>query len=365
MSPTSLSSSVLARSPNHAHNHTPCDTHTPPRSPNNTHIPQDHNPHYSDEAVPQADLYHRVINLEDLANGNSTGLPLQPCVLNQDLHLTSTGANETTTFLSAQEFRGNQQSKAESSGYGGSDDVSLSEFEPRQRCMDSPAIRSTPSSGYRSRQNSSLSRYHKPKQRHNTEGHPVTALVQLPTTAGGGYLVLHSLDLASRHRTSSTSQLQPTFLQVGASNLIHVQPASSADMEERACDMTSPRSREHLRLPLPGGMQLHRPSTELRTVVPEVMSPHHRLLDPSPLSGSPREYCSLGGAGEEFCRQNTSEAESTSSRDNINYSCQHQQDSDDDSDVQTIPKGTLCTLSILHNTRLYYHRSYSSVSILQ
>ena len=317
MSPTSVSSSVLARSPNHAHNNTPRDTHTPPRLPNSTHIPRDHNLQYPEEAVPQANLYHQVINLE---NGNSAGLPLQSCVFNQDEHLTSTGANEeTTVFLSEQEFRGNQQSRAESSAFG--DDVSLNEFEPRQRYMDSPAMRSTPSSGYQSRQNSSLSRHHKPRQRHNTEGHdhPVTALVQLPTTAGGGYLVLHSLDLASRHRTSSTSQLQPTFLQVRASNLIHVQPASSADMQERACEMTSPRSREHLRLPLPGGMQIHRPSTGLRTVVPgEVMSPHRRLSDPSPLSGSPREYCSLGGTGEEFCRQNTSGAESTSSGDNIN-----------------------------------------------
>ena len=72
-----------------------------------------------------------MINLEDLANGNSAGLPLQPCVLNQEL---SSGANETSVFLSdsEQEFIGNQWSRVKSSAFG--DDVSLNEFDPREYC---------------------------------------------------------------------------------------------------------------------------------------------------------------------------------------------------------------------------------------
>ena len=323
MSPVSQSSSVLTCTPNDSHSHTPNhashNIHTPPHSPHSTHTPHDHSSHYPKEPVPQAHLYHQVINLE---GGNSAGIPLhcvQTYLSNQDSNSASTGACEMTTFMSEQEVRGNQQSRAESSAFG--DDISLTEFEPRTRCMESPAMRSTPSSGYQSRQGSSLSRHYQkaPRQRHNTEGHPVTALVQLPTTAGGGYFVLHGLDLADRQRTSSTSQLRPaTLLQT---NLMCVQPASSSDMQNRICETTPPsiRSRDHLRLHLPGAMQLHHPSKELRTVIPgEVMSPHRRLSDPSPLSGSPREVCNLGGTGEEFSRQNTSGAESTSSGDSIN-----------------------------------------------
>ena len=264
----------------------------------------------------------KVINLED---DHSAAIPLhcvQTYLSNQDSHLTSTGAHETT-FLSEQEIRGNEQSRAESSAFG--DDTSLNFSEHRLRCMDSPAMRSTPSSGYQSRQSSSLSRHHQkpPRQRHNTKGHPVTTLVQLPTTAGGGYLVLHGLDLADRQWTSSTLQLQPATL-LPASNVIQIQPPASmslADMQERTCEMTSPRvrSREHLRLPLPGAVQLHYTSKEPRTVVPyEVMSPHRRLSDPSPLSGSPREVCGLKGRGEEFSHQNTSGAELNSSEESIN-----------------------------------------------
>ena len=319
MSTTSRSSSMLAHTPNHTHNnHAPHNACTPPHSPHSTHTPQDS--HYPEEPAPQACPCHQVINLE---GDNSAAIPLHCVQTYLDPHVTSTGAYETTTsFLSEQEIRGNQQSRAESSAFG--DDTSLNDSEHRLRCMDSPAMRSTPSSGYQSRQSSSLSRYYRkaPRQRHNTEGHPVTALVQLPTTAGGGYLVLHGLDLADRQRTSSTSQLQPATI-LPASNVIQIQPASMslADMQERTCEMTSPRvrSREHLRLPLPGAVQLHHTSKELRTVVPcEVMSPHRRLSDPSPLSGSPREVCSLGGRGEEFSRQNTSGAESISSGEGIN-----------------------------------------------
>ena len=135
--------------------------------------------------------------------------------------------------------------------------------------------------------------------------------------------MLHGLDLADRQRTSSTSQLQPATL-LPASNVIQIQPVSMslADMQERTCEITPPRirSREHLRLPLPGAVQLHHTSKELRTVVPcEVMSPHRRLSDPSPLnSGSPREFCNLEGRGEEFSHQNTSGAESNSSEESIN-----------------------------------------------
>ena len=174
------------------------------------------------------------------------------------------GAYEiTTSFLS------------ESSAFG--DDMSLNDSEHRLRCT----TRSTPSSGYQ-------------RQRHYTDGHPATA---------------HCLDLADRQRTSSTSQLQPATI-LPASNVIQIQPASMslADMQERTCEMTSPRvrSREHLRLPLPGAVQLHHTSKELGTVVTcEVMSPHRRLSDPSTLSGSPREVCSLGERGEEFSHQNT------------------------------------------------------------
>ena len=169
--------------------------------------------------------------------------------------------------------------------------------------------------------------------------------------------MLHGLDLADRQRTSSTSQLRPaTLLQT---NLMHVQPASSADMQSRICEMTPPsiRSRDHLQLHLPGAMQLHHPSKELRAVVPgEVMSPHRRGLDLSPLSGSPREFCNLGGTGEEFSRQNTSGAESTSSSDvSVDGSLreysnpeeyqhhyhQHQHEHDYAPKFQFAPKGTL------------------------
>ena len=321
MSPTSISSSTIVHTPSHTYNnHTPHDTRTPPHSPHSTHTPQDHNSRCPEEPVPQANTYHQVINLEE---DNSTAIPIhcvQMYLPNQDPRVASTEACEMTmtTFLSEQEIRNHQQSRAESSGFG--DDMSLNDSEHRLRFNDSPAMRSTPSSGYQSRQSSSLSRHHQkaPHKRHNTEGHPVTALVQLPTTAGGGYLVLHGLDLADRQRTNSVSQLQPATL-LQASNVIQVQPAASmslADMQQRTCEMASPRSREHLRLPLPGAI---RTSKELRTVVPcEVMSPHRRLSDPSPLSGSPREICNLGGRGEEFTRQNTSGAESNSSAESIN-----------------------------------------------
>lgn len=368
------SSSVLARTPNDSHSHTPNhashDIHTPPHLPHSTHTPHDHSSHYPKEPIPQAHLYHQVINLE---GGNSAGIPLhcvQTYVSNQDSTSASIGACETTIFMSEQEIRGNQQSRAESSAFG--DNVLLTEFEPRTRCMDSLAMRLTPSSGYQSRQSSSLSRcyqamrltpsssyqsrqgsslsrhYQKaPRQRHNTEGQPVTALVQLPTTAGGGYLVLHGLDLADRQRTSSTSQLRPaTLLQT---NLMHVQPASSADMQNRICEMTPPsiRSRDHLRLHLPGAMQLHHTSKELRTVVPgEEMSPHRRLSDPRPLSGSPKEVCRTG---EEFSRQNTSGAESTSNSDkrgeHQNHYSQFQHDYDDVSRVKEILEGMSILLS--------------------
>jgi hypothetical protein len=314
---------MLARTPNHTHNHTPHNIHTPSHS---THqgSSQDHNSHYPEEpslqGIPQhqGGSHHQVIDLEE---DNSTAIPLhclQMYLPNQDPHVPSMEGSETRTrtFLSEQEIRGNRQSRAESSAFG--DDMSLNDSEHRLRFIDSPAMRSTPSSGYQSssRQSSSLSRHYQkaPRQRHNTEGrHAVTALVQLPTTAGGGYYVLHGLDLADRQRTSSVSRLQPPTL-VQASNVIQVQPASIslADMQQRACEMNLPRSREHLRLPV-------HTSTELRTVVPcEVMSPHRRLSDPSPLSGSPREFCNLGGRGEEFSRQNTSGAESNSSEENIN-----------------------------------------------
>ena len=321
MSPTSISSSVLPRTPNHS----PHDIHTPPQShsPCNTHYP---NSPYPDEPVSQGNPHHQVIDLED---DNSAAIPLrcvQMYLSNQDTQEASAGAYETTmstTFLSEQEIRGNQQSRAQSSAFG-DDDTSLNDSERGLRYMDSPAMRSTPSSGYQSGQSNSLLRYQQkpPRQRHNTEGHPVTALVQLPTTSGGGYYVLHSYDLAGGQRTNSASQLQPgTLLQVGASSLIQVQPVSSADMQDKTCDMTSTgvRSREHLRLPLPGAVQLHRTSKEPRIVVPgEAMSPHRRLSDPSPLSGSPREFCNLGGRGEEFSHQNSSGAESNSSEESIN-----------------------------------------------
>lgn len=335
MSPTSISSSVLTHTPNHTHNHAPHSVHTPPHSSHSSHSLQDHNSHYPEEPSAQGIplhpgiSHHQVIDLED----NTTAIPIH-CVQylpNQGPHIASTGGHETTTrtFLSEQEIRGNQQSRAESSAFG-DDNMSLNDSEHRLRFMDSPVMRSTPSSGYQSsyhsssRQSSSLSRYHHqkaPRQRHNTEGghvHPVTALVQLPTTAGGGYLVLHGLDLADRQRTSSASQLQPPTV-VQASNVIQVQPAamSLTDMQQRTCEMNLPRSREHLRLPLPG--EAVHTSRELRTVIPcEVMSPHRRLSDPSPLSGSPREICNLGRRGEEFSRQNTSGAESNSSEESIN-----------------------------------------------
>ena len=334
MSPTSNSSSVFTRT-NHTHNHAPHSVHTPPHSSHSSHSLQDHTSHYSEEPSGQGIPLHQGIShhhgqVIDLEEDNTAAIPLH-CVQylpSQGPHVASTAGHETTTrtFLSEQEIRGNQQSRAESSAFG-DDNISLNDSEHRLRFMDSPAMRSTPSSGYHSssRQSSSLSRYHHhqkaPRQRHNTEGghvHPVTALVQLPTTAGGGYLVLHGLDLADRQRTSSASQLQPPTV-VQASNVIQVQPAamSLADMQQRACEMNLPRSREHLKLPLPGGA-VHT-SRELRTVVPcEVMSPHRRLSDPSPLSGSPREFCNLGGRGEEFSRQNTSGAESNSSEESIN-----------------------------------------------
>ena len=114
-SPIPLSSSMVAHSPNHIDddhiNHT-CH----PQSPNSTHTPQYHNSHYQKEPVP---LCQQVINLKDLPYcDNSAGVPQQTCVLNQDLHLTSTGACETT-FLNEQGFR---EIKTESNAFG--DDAS-------------------------------------------------------------------------------------------------------------------------------------------------------------------------------------------------------------------------------------------------
>ena len=318
ISPISPSPSVLVQTTNHTYNCNRDDLYEPSYLPHNSHTSRGPNSHYPEEPVPQVDdPYPPVINLEDLVNRSSAGVPLQSC---QHCHeVFSTTAGE-------QELRGNRQSWAGSSLSG--DDVSLndSEFQPsRPRfCMESPAtMRSTPSSGYHS---SSLSRQHhqppRARKRHNTDGHPIATLVQLPTTAGGGYLVLHGLDLGNTQHTSSTSQLQQaTVLQVGASNLVRVQPAVSVEMQESTVtsnsETASPRSRDHLQLTLPAGaVRFDQPSKQLITAVAGVaVSPYRRHSDPSPLSGSPREYCEPGEAGEEFHCQTMSGADSTSSAD--------------------------------------------------
>ena len=159
--------------------------------------------------------------------------------------------------------------------------------------------------------------------------------------------MLHGLDLADRRRTNSVSQVQPATL-LQASNVIQVQPAASmslADMQQRTCEMASPRSREHLRLPLPGAIHA---SKELRTVVPcEVMSPHHRLSDPSPLSGSPRDLEAI----KEVCSHSTCSAGSTSSSDinaflrnycnNYSEGCLHHHDHDYAPESQFSPTGII------------------------
>ena len=318
ISPISLSSSVLVQ--NVIHTTCNCnrdDLYQPSRLLHSAHTPQRHNSHYPEEPVQQVnDPYPQVINLEDLADRSTAGVPLQSCPRCHDVRSTSAGD---------QELRGNRRSWAESSLSG--DDVSMndSEFQPRPHFrMESQAtMRSTPSSGYHS---SSLSRLRHNKapptrKRHNTEGHPIATLLQLPTNAGGGYLVLHGLDLRDLQHTSSTSQLQhATVLQVGASNLVQVQPAMSAEMQESFNDnleTTSLRSRDHLRLTLSGGgLHFDPPPKQLITGVPGVvLSPYRRHSDPSPLSGSPKEYCEQGETGEEFHCQNMSGSESTSSAD--------------------------------------------------
>ena len=191
----------------------------------------------------------------------------------------------------------------------------------------SPDPRCTPSSGYASSQSThsnSMSRHQKPRRRHNTEGPPATgpvphprAATLLPLASGGGYVILHSLDLADRQRTVSASELQQEILQMGTSSVVQVQPASPrlrVDTDTERVQETSPtRSRNHLQLPLSSGVTPSQHHTaELRTVVPdEVMSPHQRYSDPNPLGGSPNEYYSL--RGDQYHRQNTHSSNGTDS----------------------------------------------------
>ena len=115
---------VLAHTPNHIHND--YTLHIPPHSPHNTCTLRDH---HLEEPIAQANPSHQMINLEDLGNPG-----IQKCMSNQDFHLSSTGAYETT-YLSEQEISSNQRNKTGSNTF--SDNVSLVETSGYQSAENS------------------------------------------------------------------------------------------------------------------------------------------------------------------------------------------------------------------------------------
>ena len=315
-SPTSIcsaASSVFTCSPQRTLQETSSPPPPPPPPPrphsDSQSFTSDHAPEQSHSrtqygGIPLANV-NEVIDLEDPTNDdfNGSGIHLQshdpPAFMSRDSRSPTLVPNQQEL-----ELREYQQSRGESSAL--SDDVSLSRYE---RNTESPATadsRSTPSSGYHSRQNVSPIWYQKNCHGHKTDGQPVTTISLVPVPLNVTHVVLHHVT-----RTCSASQL-PACHDIGTSNVINVQPASPRLSEDRddmdrtrgSREAMSARSREHLHLTLNGTRSFHHPLTELRTVVPnEVLSPNRRHSDPSPLSGSPREQHGL--QGEQYNRQDT------------------------------------------------------------
>ena len=284
------------------------DGHTSCLSPHLTTPSQTH--HHPQQLNGDFPMNVQDMELEDQRHYNIPGIPLQSCDprtrLSRNSHSPLHIRNETSISLSeldsmSTRYHPSIASRAESSAL--SDELSLDEFEPRQRCRNtqSPDMRATPSSGYQSQCSSVWSRQQPYKRsRHDTDSSAPPpslsglSLVHLPQV---GYFLL------PQQGTHSPSQLQQVVHQMAPSDLIQVHPSSSRlqsgdcdECEERTVSHGQTRSHEHLH---PSVREDHRFKTELRTVVPnELLSPHHHLSDHSRLEGSP-------GEGERYHRQDT------------------------------------------------------------
>lgn len=277
---------------------------TDSRSFTSDHTPEDSHSMRQYGGIPLANV-DEVIDLEDPTNNDlsGSGTPVRshnpPVFISRDSRSLSLVPSHQEL-----EIREDPQSRSESSVL--SDDVSLSRYE---RNTESPSIadsRYTPSSGYQSGQNVSPFSRHTHQRRHKTdhEGQPITTVGLMPVSLCTHVLLqCQGNDLTE---TCSTSQLRACH-HIGPSNLISVHPVSpklskDGDDKEGAREAMFARPGE---LPLNVVSSFHRPSNEIRTVVPyEVSPPNPTHSDAqSSHSGSPREQHGL--QGEQYNRQDT------------------------------------------------------------